>query len=82
MWSKYNYYDYEQAYYKCQWYKCREIALYLLPLLKNKTANALFNKLKKEKEYKWDLPKKDLDRLYKLYFEIKVWLMVYQNDFN
>lgn len=82
MWTKYNYSDYETAYYKIQWYKCREIALYLLPLLKNDKAKELYEKLKKEKEYKWDLPQEDLDRLYKLYFDIKVWLMVYQNEFN
>ena len=59
-WSKYSYYDYEEAYFKMQYYKCKEIGIYLL------------EKLKKF-EYDW-LHQDTKDA--QLLWDIKVWLMV------
>lgn len=75
MFRKYNYYDYEEAYYHMQWYKCKEIGLYLLPFINNDRARELEKELK-EINYSWDLPQEELNHIQKVLFEVKVWIMV------
>lgn len=73
----YNYYDYEEAYFHMQYYKCKEIGLYLLAKLKDDRAKELYKKLK-QFEYDWmTFDKEDADLLW----DIKVWLMVNCNYF-
>jgi len=43
----YSYHDYEEAYYHMQYYKCKEIGLYLLAKLKDKRSKQLLKKLQK-----------------------------------
>ena len=43
--SAYTYFDYEQAYFHGQYYKCKTIGLYLLPKIKNKRAEELYKRL-------------------------------------
>lgn len=74
----YSYYDYEEALYHMQYYKCIEIGKKLLPTLKDKTSKRLYKKLLKV-TYRWDLPKEEMNNLMKLLWDIKVWLMVWSN---
>ena len=76
-WSKYSYYDYEEAYFKLQYYKCKEIGIYILSKQKDEYSKKLLKKLEKF-EYDWLHPDtKDA----KLLWDIKVWLMVNCNYF-
>ncbi len=74
----YSYYDYEEAYYHLQWYKCKEVGCYLLLLLKDKYAKKLYKQLVKL-NWAWDLPQKEQERIAKLLLDVKIWLMVNQN---
>ena len=74
IWQVYSYYDYENAYYRAQYYKCKEIGLYLLSQLKDDRAKELYKQLE-QFEYDWLHPTaKDA----KLLLDIKIWLMVNQ----
>ena len=71
-WWIYTYHDYEEAYYHMQYYKCKEIGLYLLPRIPGKRSEELLKRLKVY-NYQWDKP--DTSRLLE---EVKIWLMVNQ----
>lgn len=71
-WWIYSYHDYEEAYYHMQYYKCKEIGIYLLNRIPGKRSKELLSKLEKF-EYDWLHPDtKDAQLLW----DIKVWLMV------
>ena len=72
----YSFYDYEQAYYKGQIARCKEIGCYLLKQINNKKAKQLYNKLSKVK-YTWDVPKVEQKYIAKLLLDVKLWLMVH-----
>ena len=72
--SVYTYFDYEQAYFHGQYYKCKTIGLYLLSKIKNKKAEELYKRLLNF-EYDWLHPTHEDDTLLN---EIKIWLMVYE----
>ena len=74
----YTYYDYEEAFYHMRYYDCISIAKQLLPKLKDKKSKQLLKRINKL-EYRWDLPKEDMDILVNTLWEIKVWLMVWDN---
>ena len=78
--TKYTYNDYEEAYYKQQWYKCKEIGIELLSKLEDDNAKVLLKKLKKM-EYSWDLSQEEKIKIDKILFDVKVWLMINQNWF-
>lgn len=76
-WSIFTYYDYEEAYYHLQYYKCKEIGIYILSKQSDRYSRELLEGLKKI-NCDWDcISKKDLELLW----EIKVWLMVNVNYF-
>ena len=73
----YNYHDYEEAYFHMQYYKCKEIGLYLLLKLNDSRAKELYKKLEKF-EYNWmTFNGKDADLL----CQVKIWLMVNESYF-
>lgn len=78
MFRKYSFADYEYAYYHLQWYRCKEIGLYLLSILKDKRAKKLKKQLSRI-EYQWDLPQKKLEHIAKVLLDVKIWLMVNEN---
>jgi len=76
-WSKYSYYDYEEAYFHMQYYKCKEIGMYLLANLEDKHSKKLLKQLKAF-DHEWEaVSAEDI----KLLWDIKVWLMVNCNYF-
>ena len=74
----YSYYDYEEAFYHMRYYDCIDIGKYLLKKLKDKTSKQLLKRLNKL-EYRWNLSKEDMNTLVNTLWEIKVWLMVWDN---
>lgn len=77
---KYCYYDYEEAYYKHDVYKAKEIAIELLPKLNIPESKKLLKEFK-NLEWAWDLDEKEKVRIEKILSETKVLLMVYDNYF-
>ena len=75
MFRKYSFEDYENAYCSLQCDKCKEIGLYLLQFIDDKRARKLEKELSKI-EYKWDLPKEELDHITEILSEVKVCIMV------
>lgn len=76
-WNKYSYYDYEEAYCHSQYYKCKEIGIYILSKQKDKYSRSLLERLEKF-EYDWLHPDtKDADLLW----AVKMWLMQNVNYF-
>ena len=74
----YSYHDYEEAYYRMQYYKLKDIGCYLLSFIKNDRAKELSKKLAKS-NWAWDLPQKEREYLSQLYLDVKIWIMVHQN---
>lgn len=75
----YSFYDYENAYYKCQVYRCKEIGCYLLKRLNNKKAKQLYKKLS-NLEYKLTWGEEDSKHnryIAQLLLDVKIWLMVH-----
>ena len=68
----YSYYDYEEAYYNCDVYACKEIGCYLLSQMKDERSRDLYNKLNIIKYVYGD---KDPE-VAKLLSDVKCWLMV------
>lgn len=81
MWFKYNYHDYEEAYFHLQYYKCLEIAQELIPGIPDEKLRKKLLKQIKGKKYSWDLPEEEMKELSRILWDIKVWLMVYENWF-
>lgn len=77
---KYCYYDYEEAYYKQDVYKAKEIAIELLPKLNIPESKKLLKQIEKI-EWAWDLEEKEKVKIEKILSETKVLLMVYSNYF-
>ena len=71
-WWIYSYHDYEEAYYHMQYYKYKEIGIYLLNRIPGKRSKELLRKLKKF-EYDWLHPD---TKGAQLLWDVKVWLMV------
>jgi len=72
----YSFYDYENAYYKGQVYRCKEIGCYLLKYINNKRAKQLYNQLSKV-EWSWDVPQEQQEYITKLLLDVKIWIMVH-----
>ena len=71
----YSYYDYEYAYYHMQYYKLKDIGIYLLSFIHKGRARKLCEQLSKI-EWKWDLDDETNKYLAKLYLDVKIWIMV------
>ena len=67
----YTYRDFEEAYYKGNWNKCKEVGFYLLSKMKDKKSNKLLRKIKTI-DYRWDLESKELERISKILLSVKV----------
>ena len=76
--NTHTYYDYEEALYHMRYNECISIAKQLLPKLKDKKSKQLLKKLNKL-EYRWNLPKDKMSLLLDTLWDIKVWLMVWDN---
>ena len=77
---KYCYYDYEEAYYKHDVYKAKEIAIELLPKLNIPESKKLLKEFE-NLEWAWDLEEKEQVKIEKILNETKILLMVYSNYF-
>lgn len=76
--ERYNYYDFEQAYFKYQYLDCIKIGLYLLSKLKDKTSLKFRAKLQKA-AFSWNTSQKERYLFGKLLEEVKIWLYVHAN---
>lgn len=73
---KYNYYDYEKAYYMTNIEQCKKIALTILPKINNEKVQALLEKIK-DIEWDWNYPEDKKQEILDIFSEIKIWIMVY-----
>ena len=74
--ARYDFSDYEEAYYHCRVRDCVEIGTYLLKRLRHdEKAKELMKELAAI-DYRWDLPQHELDRITKVLQDTKIWLMV------
>ena len=73
---KYNYYDYEDAYFKGNIERCKKIALEILPKIKNDKVQELLNKIK-DLEWNWNCSEEEKQKIFNIFKEIKIWIMVY-----
>lgn len=74
----YSYKNYEEAYYKGNWNKCKEVGFYLLSKKNDKRSSKLLKEIKTI-DYHWDLNPKELERISKILLAVKVWLMVWKD---
>lgn len=73
---KYNYYDFEEAFYKQNIERCKKIALAILPKINNEKAQALLEQIK-DLEWNWNYPEDEKKRILDIFSQIKIWIMVY-----
>lgn len=73
---KYNYCDYEDAYYKTNIEQCKKIALEILPKINNEKVQVLLEQIK-DIEWNWNYPEEEKRRILDIFSEIKIWIMVY-----
>ena len=71
----YSYHDYEEAYYRGQYGKCKTIGLYLLSLINNEHARKLYRNLS---DLITDRELTNIEKEYwaEVLFDVKVWIMV------
>ena len=73
-WWIYSYFDFEEAYYKTQYNRCKEIGLYLLGQLRDPKSKELYRQLQQFK-HDWMHPSPEGTELL---LEVKIWLMINQ----
>lgn len=77
---KYNYFEFEKAYFMDQVDLCKKMGLEMLPKIPGEYSQKLIERLK-EVEWQWSLPKEEKEVVHTLLQEVKIWLMVHSTYF-
>lgn len=74
--ARYDFSDYEEAYYRRKVMDCVRIGTYLLKRLRHDSKAEELIKELATIDFRWDLPERELDRITEVLQDVRIWLMV------